>query len=517
MLASIRSATVIGIDACEVIVEVDVAPGLPHWTIVGLASGAVKESRERVVAAIQNSGYSLPSRRVTVNLAPADLKKASSGFDLPIALALLVATGQVDAECLSRTVAVGELALDGAIRPVRGVLSIARLVAESDRSLMVPRDNAGEARLVSRIEIGAPASLREAVEQLECNRLECPAISTPAPRENGDAPDLTDVVGQEMARRAIEIAAAGGHGVLLTGPPGSGKTLLARCLPGILPRLIESEALEVIAIQSVAGLLPGDVNVSPARPFRAPHHTVSIAGLVGGGPGPRPGEVSLAHHGVLFLDEMLEFSRHTLDAMRQPLEDGYVTIVRAAASIRFPARFTLVGAMNPCPCGFAGDGSDRCVCPTTDIIRYRSRLSGPLADRIDLHVSVAALPIRQLSSASPRECSAVVRTRVEAARAAQRRRYARHTGDVANGSVPGRWLDRHGRLAPDARELLAAAAERMRVSARSYHRVLRVARTIADLDNATEIARQHIAEALRYRSITTSEAHPAPQEPAAGQ
>jgi magnesium chelatase family protein len=502
MLASIRSATVVGIDACEVIVEVDVAPGLPHWMIVGLASAAVKESRERVISAILNSGFALPARRVTVSLAPGDLPKRSSAFDLPIALALLVATGQLEASALAGTLAVGELALDGTLRPVRGVLSIARLAKSLNTSFVVPRENAAEAGLVSNVSIGAPRSLREATEQIDARRLECPPVPAPPVLVSDAIPDLSDVVGQEAARRAIEIAAAGGHGVLLTGPPGSGKTLLARCMPGILPRLMESEALEVIAIHSVAGLLAGHVSVNPPRPFRAPHHTVSVAGLVGGGPGPRPGEVSLAHRGVLFLDEMLEFPRHTLDAMRQPLEDGHVTIVRAAAGVRFPARFTLVGAMNPCPCGFAGDDTGRCICSTADVASYRSRLSGPLADRIDLHVSVAALPLRQLADVAPREPSSSVRERVEAARAVQRARYRRLGEDIVNGSVPGRWLDRHGEVDPAARELLAVAAERMGVSARSYHRVLRVARTIADLDQVAGVEERHVAEALRYRPVT---------------
>src|SRR5258708_13775220 len=326
MVVCIRSAGVVGIDACDVIVEVDVAPGLPNWTIVGLASGAVKESRERVVAALLNSGCGVAGRRVRVNLAPAELRKASSGFDLPIALALLVATKQIDGGCVVRASAVGELALDGTIRPVRGVLPIARLVGARNGALIVPRENAAEASLVSALTVGAPRTLCEAVDQLQSNRLERPDTAPSAARATDDGPDLCDVVGQELARRALEIAAAGDHGLVLTGPPGSGKTLLARCMPGILPRLLEDEALEVIAVHSVAGLLAGGVGVSPDRPFRAPHHTISVAGLVGGGSAPRPGELSLAHRGVLFLDELLQFPRHTLDAMRHPVGDRKSTI-----------------------------------------------------------------------------------------------------------------------------------------------------------------------------------------------
>ena len=510
MLAAVRSAAVVGIDAIPVTVEVDAAKGLPQWTIVGLAAGAVRESRERVSAALANSGHVIPPRRITVNLAPADIRKEGTSYDLPIALGLLVATGQLAPEAVHDLCAVGELGLDGEIRAVRGVLPVARhTAATSGRTLVVPPDNLPEARLVAGLRLSAPPTLGALVAALRTGRL--PPPDPPGEVADGAPPlvDLAEVVGQGMARRALEIVAAGDHGVCFVGPPGAGKTLLAQCLPGILPPLTEFETLEVIAIHSVAGTLAGRA-LAPCRPFRAPHHSISTAGLIGGGSSPRPGEVSLAHLGVLFLDELLEFPRATLDALRQPIEEGHVVLSRAAGTVRYPAHFTLVGAMNPCPCGHAGDEVRPCICAPADVARYRARLSGPLADRIDLHVTLGAVPLRQLASGQPSESSATVRARVAEARGRQRHRYATLGPLASNGRVAGRWLVRHSPIAAAARDLLATAAERLGLSARGYHRVLRVARTIADLDGADTVLPDSVAEALRYRpSVARDGAVPA--------
>jgi len=500
MFARVASAAVIGIEAAPIDVEVDIGIGLPCCNIVGLADAGIREGRVRIRGALENSGFKLPPRRITVNLAPADLRKDGAAFDVPIAAGMLCATGAVDPVALEGTLFVGELALDGALRPVRGVLPIAASArGRGIRRLVVPPDNAAEAAIVGGHDVKAPPNLAALVALLRGEPWEA-AHSPPGPVERAGQPpaiDLADVRGQEVPRRALEIAAAGGHNLLFVGPPGAGKTMLAQRLPGILPPLGFDEALETTMVYSSAGLLGGAALVG-ARPFRAPHHTVSAAGLVGGGGNPtvRPGEISLAHNGVLFLDELLEFPRHVLEMLRQPLEDRAVTIVRIRRGVTYPADFMLIAALNPCPCGHLGSSVRTCVCATTAIAGYRARLSGPLLDRIDLHVDVPALPYRELANSEPGESSAAIRDRVVAARERQRARDQRW-----NARLSSTELRRVAPLDGAGHALLERAATRLGLSARAITRVRRVARTIADLAGSATIASGHLAEALQYRVL----------------
>ncbi|HEY8732542.1 MAG TPA: YifB family Mg chelatase-like AAA ATPase [Candidatus Limnocylindria bacterium] len=482
-----------GLETALVTVEVDVANGLPHFAIVGLPDTAVQEARERVRAAIRNAGFEFPLRRVTVNLAPAERRKEGTGFDLPIALALLRATGQLtvdpDGLCL------GELALDGALRPVRGAMPRVRhALAAGIRRAYVPTANAGEAAALGAEAIPF-ATLREAVAHLEgATRIAAVGAPPPAPPPRWTV-DLGDIVGQETPKRALELAAAGGHNLLLVGPPGTGKTLLARALPSILPPLDPDEALDASAVHSVAGLIDPLHPLLTARPFRAPHHTASHLALVGGGTPPRPGEVSLAHAGALFLDEFAQFQPQVLDTLREPLEEGAITISRAGGAATYPARFVLIAAMNPCPCGHAGDAGAECTCLPEAVERYRGRISGPVMDRIDLRVHVPRVPYEQLRDDETREPSAVVRARVCASR---QRMGAR--GRRANAELSIADVKRHCRLDRDAETLVGEAMRVRKLSARGYHRILRVARTAADLDGSERITADHVATALLLRA-----------------
>ena len=505
MLATARSAALMGIAAHPVDLEIDYArKGMPAFTMVGLAEGAVRESKERVFAALKNSGFKLAPARITVNLAPADLKKGGSGYDLPMALGLLAAADKLPEDCLAGWFLAGELSLTGEVKPVPGVLPLALAArAAGAKGVLVPAANGPEAAVVEDLPVHGVETLGQAANFLagtkDIPRARCDLEGLWSARESF-ATDYAEVKGQEHAKRAVEIAAAGGHNLLFLGPPGSGKTMLASRLPTVLPPLGFEEALEVTAVYSVAGRLEGGQALMVNRPFRSPHHTISDAGLIGGGAYPRPGEVSMAHHGVLFLDELPEFKKQVLEVLRQPLEDGRVTIARAAISLCYPARFMLVAAMNPCPCGYLGDERHPCTCSPFEVSRYRSRLSGPLLDRIDLHVEVPAVDYADLKATGQGADSASMRASIAKARQVQARRYS-GLPLFTNSQLNGKHLERFCALGAPEHAFLEKAVRSLGLSARAFTRVLRIARTIADLENADELTVGHLSEAIQYRTM----------------
>ncbi len=504
MLARVLSSAVIGIDAYLVEVEVDITQGLPTFTTVGLPETSVKESKERVKAAVKNSGYTFPPDRITVNLAPADIKKEGTGFDLPIALGILSATGIVSQDIISKHLVLGELSLDGRIKPVKGSLPMALSARDAGYpGIIVPLENRCEASVVNEISVYPVKTLSQAVDFFRgFNKIkpEKTDIAALFEREVKTDVDFSEIMGQEHVKRAMEIAAAGGHNLVMSGPPGSGKTMLAKRLHTILPPLTFEEAIETTKIFSVVGMLKSGQALVTERPFRAPHHTISDAGLIGGGHLPKPGEVSLAHNGVLFLDELPEFKKHVLEVLRQPLEDQKVTIARAATTLTYPSSFMLIAALNPCPCGYYSDPKHECTCTFKQIRRYRSKISGPLMDRIDIHVEVPAVPYKDLMSEANAEPSKNIRKRVTKARGIQSRRFAR-AKIHCNAQMSSRHIKKHCRIDDESSRLLEAAIEKLGFSARAYNRILKISRTIADLEDVPEIALGFISEAIQYRSL----------------
>ena len=505
MLARVFSCAVIGLEGVIVEVEVDTAQGLPGMDIVGLPDAAVQESKQRVMAAIKNAGFPYPRKRLTINLAPASVRKEGPSYDLPIALGVLACMEMIPHELLRQSLVVGELSLDGGVRHVRGVLPMAAIAKEQGyQRILVPEVDAAEAALIPELEVIPVKSLADLTKFLQGKmRIQPQPPTSPESREAWVQTDFKEIKGQEHVKRSLEVAAAGGHNVLMIGPPGAGKTLLARALPAILPTMTIEESLDVTRIYSIADMLPPGVPLIQTRPFRSPHHTISHAGLVGGGNWPHPGEVSLAHRGVLFLDELPEFGKHVLEVLRQPLEDKHVTISRARGSLTFPANFQLVAAMNPCPCGYYGDSVKPCTCSQSVITTYQKRISGPLLDRIDIHVQVPRVDYGKLSDERYGETSERIRERVETAREIQRARFkateAADQGIFCNADMRNADLRMHCKLDEKCQNLMRAAMQQMHLSARAYHRIIKLARTIADLAFSEEITPTHIAEALQYR------------------